>query len=109
MCLPLADSELAQLKDIDMQISVFTPSRPYFENDNGFDNQIPTPPAAAVIPFGASSATCSGWSLSDIRHQLVRLTGNLTPSPDVTGVWAPTRWGRPRRSPDCGSENTTSP
>jgi hypothetical protein len=41
MCLPPADSELAQfLRGIDMQTSVFTPSRPYVENDNNFDNQI---------------------------------------------------------------------
>jgi len=51
MCLPLADSELAQLKDIDMQISVFTPSRPYVENDNGFDNPIPDASRRRGNPF----------------------------------------------------------
>jgi hypothetical protein len=47
-----ADSELAQfLRGIDMQISVFTPSRPYVENDNNFDNQIPDANRRRGNPF----------------------------------------------------------
>jgi len=78
MCLPPGDSELVQfLRGIEIHISVFTPSRPYVENDNNSDNQIPdvmatNPSKGARYGPVRTPAAHQTISAQDVREPVVR-------------------------------------